>query len=665
MTTEEYIAENDRRQAVRQQRYDPILGTEHTPEIMPRKMLYISDAPLLRMNIPLEMWQEEFIQTISDCGSIEAFCKSVGLSYKGNYIDIWTEIEKLRCKYDFEYWCAVDVKILHKVKGTTSPFILNRPQRTMLLPVLEKLRKSGKAINVDLLKARQWGGSTCTEFYIIWIQRFWKENWNSAICADVDDQAKGILGMYERAAESFDTRLNNYQPLELESYMMMDTTRIIKSRGCTISIASAQHPDKLRSQNLKCAHLTEVGLWKSTPTKKPEDIVQSIFGTIMNQPYTIKILESTAKGVGNFFHRHWLKANDTENWNGFTPVFVSWFDIDMYQTSIKNYKTFVNKMDKYDKWLFEIGATLEGIAWYKETLKGMEEPWRMKSEFPSNAEEAFQSTGHNYFPNDYVEELREGCKPPKALCEIWGNDRTGKEALHNIEIREESNGKLKIWEFPDKETKMSDRYLVVVDLGVGKTDKADRSIICVFDRYWQHELNGIPEVVAEWAGHLDIDLLAWKAAQIATIYGNALLVVESNSAESSREDHFRTVLREIGEHYDNIYRRSKRDPVKGGVDRFGFHTNSSTKYLVCDYLLRALREGLYIERNEEAINEMRVFERKPNGTLGAVDGNHDDRVMTRAIGCYFMIAEGVMPVPSFVDESIRGTGYTADVSPFL
>ena len=42
------------------------------------------------------------------------------------------------------------------------------------------------------------------------------------------------------------------------------------------------------------AHLTEVGLWKETKGKKPEDLVQSIFGSINDGPYTVKVLESTA-----------------------------------------------------------------------------------------------------------------------------------------------------------------------------------------------------------------------------------------------------------------------------------------------------------------------------------------------------------------------------------
>lgn len=65
---------------------------------------------------------------------------------------------RLRCRHDFEYWCAECVKIKHKTLGTTVPFVLNRPQRRVL-SVMEDDRTAGRPIRIMLLKARQWGGS--------------------------------------------------------------------------------------------------------------------------------------------------------------------------------------------------------------------------------------------------------------------------------------------------------------------------------------------------------------------------------------------------------------------------------------------------------------------------------------------------------------------------
>jgi hypothetical protein len=55
---------------------------------------------------------------------------------------------------------------------------------------------------------------------------------------------------------------------------------------------------------------------------------------------------------------------------------------------------------------------------------------------------------------------------------------------------------------------------------------------------------------------------------------------------------------------------------------------------------------MYVERCREAVDEMKIFERKPNGSLGAVDGrgNHDDRVITRAMGIHFCYKKMGVPL---------------------
>lgn len=655
MTTGDYIRLNEERLQKNRQPYDPITGTEFSPEIK-RSLLEIPDAPIPVQYIPVEMEKENIVRLIRKKKTLLQTGKAVfgGQITESKAIKVWLLLMQKRNKHDFEFFAATQIEITHKTEGRIVPFVLNRAQRIYLVE-LEKLRKSGKPIDIILLKARQWGGSTLTIFYSFWIQMMWKTNWNSALCADVDDQAKNVLGMLSQAIERYDTFITGGIPLKFTPYMRTDSTRVIEGRNCTISVGSAQHPEKIRSQNISMAHLTEVGIWKATLSKKPEDLVQSIFGSIVSAPYTMKVLESTAKGTGNYFHRTWLAASNKKN--NFTPVFIPWYVIDMYQETIENYEEFICSMNGYEQMLFEKGATLEAIKWYRSKSIEFPEHWRMCSEYPTTADEAFQSTGHNFYPVEYVEELRKGCTEPETIGEITANERKGKEAFEGIRIFSQTNGNLKIWKMPDNETKMSNRYLVVVDIG-GRSEKADNSVICVFDRYWQHEVGGIPEIAAEWCGHIEIDLLAWKAAQIAMSYSNALLVVESNTLETkgTEGNHFNTLLSEIAEYYPNMYRRTKEEQlVKGGTVRYGFHTNTLTKTMVCDHQLEVIRDGLYIERCMEAVDEHKTFEVKADGSLGAVDGCHDDRHITRAIGNYFCYK--VMPVPQFLTGT--NTKFTA------
>ena len=98
-------------------------------------------------------------------------------------------------------------------------------------------------------------------------------------------------------------------------------------------------------------------------------------------------------------------------------------------------------------------------------------------------------------------------------------------------------------------------------------------------------------------------------------------------------DNFEYILNEIAGRYSNLYCRTSQVEIKQGRPRrWGFHTNSSTKPMVINFLVKALRDGLYIERSIETTYELDLYEFKENGKeMGAVEGNHDDRVMATAI----------------------------------
>ena len=156
-----------------------------------------------------------------------------------------------------------------------------------------------------------------------------------------------------------------------------------------------------------------------------------------------------------------------------------------------------------------------------------------------------------------------------------------------------------------------------------------------------------PEVVAEWAGHLIMRHFVWVAVQVAKLYHDAFLVIESNTPESSGQSGFEmeSVFDEIAEYYDNMYCRTPADQIVAGVPRrWGFHTNRSSKYMVCTHQQKVLAEDMYIERSIDAVDEHDTFEVKENGSLGAVEGCRDDRHITRAIGVWICYNELKPPV---------------------
>ena len=674
MNTDELILKDDERLRDIHRPVNPVTGEG---EPMDRIRLEIPDYPIEVQYVLPDMYSDRIVQKILEAGSISAFINAFSDQYdmEEAYEDMVKYIITLRCRTDFIYWAFSYVKIKNTEGGQNIPFSLNRPQRRVL-PRLEKMRLEQKPIRAIICKARQWGGSTLSQIYIAWIQLVHKEGFYSAIVAQDAGTSRRIRAMYTKMLQEYPAWLvgsDSDQPLELTPYEGSYNDATITQGGnvvrdTVISIGTAERPDNIRGSDISCAHMSEVAMWKETDGKKPEDIVRSVSSSILNVPYTVDIMESTANGVGNFFHNEWLAAKS--HISNRDAIFVAWYDIDLYSknfaTEEERYAFADNLLKKSDSdirtsdreesgrylWsLWEKGATLEAINWYITTRRQYNSHSDMASEFPSDDIEAFTDSGQMIFNRDRVEKLRHTCKDPSFIGDMKADATEGKASLHGIRFQADEHGSLSIWQKPDTEKKVRNRYLVVVDVG-GRSEKADWSDILVIDRYWMME-GDLPEVVAEWHGHIRMDRLAWKMAQIATWYNKALLVVESNTYEKNQDtegDHTEYILNQIADEYDNLYaREASEQSIREGISRrWGFQTNRLTKPLIIDNLNTFIDDGLYIEREKEAINEFLLYEKKKDGSMGAVEGKHDDRLMTRAIGLYI---SQKMPRPSIYTDT--------------
>ena len=310
-------------------------------------------------------------------------------------------------------------------------------------------------------------------------------------------------------------------------------------------------------------------------------------------------------------------------------------------------------------WLWEKGANLEGINWYIQERSKYNDHAQMASEYPSDDIEAFAHSGTRVFDRYQVEAMRATCCPPRHIGDVIAEEDSGKKAFSNLHFTSDSQGQLWVWQLPETfdDEVVTNRYLTVVDIG-GRSDKADYSVISVFDRYWMIE-GGKPSLVAQWYGHIDMDILAWKSVQIAKFYNDSLLVIESNTLEThDRErivdgDQSHFILNQIRDVYDNLYaRKQSEDEIRQGVPKkYGFHTNISTKPMIISTLVKVVRDNLYTERDERCLNEFLQYERKQNGAFGAIIGEHDDLLMTRAIGLHICFYE--MDFPRIVKKAER------------
>ena len=427
-------------------------------------------------------------------------------------VNDYNEWQRERCRVDFEYWCAKCVRIKHKMGGDV-PFVLNAAQRR-LLASLENQRIKEMPIRAILLKARQWGGSTLVQAYMAWIQSCHRTNWHSLICAHVKDTAGTIRGMYTKLLDSYPEHLwEGDVPPKFKPYERSTNVREISGRGCRVTLGTAESPDSIRGADFAMAHLSEAAFWKSTPTHSPEDFIRAISGTVMMMPYTLVVVESTANGVGNYFHSEWLRSvnglSDKE------PVFVPWYEIEFYRCEPPDPREFVEDWTEREYELWKMGLALNQIYWYRMKLREFGNSDLICAEFPTTDLEAFLNSGSAVFDLKQVDDLRADCCPPV----------TGALTSEG-EFVPENHGKLSLWKRPESGCD----YVTAVDIG-GRSSKADFSVIAVM----AFRAGAPPEVVAQWRGHTDHDLLASEAERIARWYNNALLVVESNTLETRGE----------------------------------------------------------------------------------------------------------------------------------
>lgn len=382
MTIDDLLLENARRNALCGHSPDPIRGDEADPS---RRACTFGGETFF---VPADMLDDPKFPLVSNS----------------------RDFARLRFRYDFPFWAATCVVISDKLTSRDIPFRLNRPQRR-LVSLLESERRAGRPLRLIMLKARQWGGSTLIQVYFAWIQIVHRRNWNSLICAHVKDTAATIRGMYTKLLARYpdeyweEDAAPGFRPFE-----RMTNTRVIDGRGCKVTVCSSENQEATRGQDYALAHLSEVAFWKDSQLHNPADLLRSVASGIASTPLSFIAMESTANGVGNFFHREWLRAN-TPGKSDKLPFFVPWHEIEINRSALTvGPAEFWESLDAYERELWEKhGCTLEAIKWYHDKRLGFPDHRSMMAEYPTTPSEAFASTARSVFGSADVEALREAC----------------------------------------------------------------------------------------------------------------------------------------------------------------------------------------------------------------------------------------------------------------
>lgn len=176
---QDILEENARRKQEADSIFDPISGLGSTG-----RRFHFKVRGLDEMWLPEPMHSEPDVRDLLDLGSLDDLLqRRLGRHItQRDHENGALRFRRLRMLHDFPYWAASCAYIKNKSGGDDMLFHLNRPQRR-LVEKFEEMRTAGRPIRLILLKARQWGGSTCSQLYMAWLQLVHRQGLNSLIIA--------------------------------------------------------------------------------------------------------------------------------------------------------------------------------------------------------------------------------------------------------------------------------------------------------------------------------------------------------------------------------------------------------------------------------------------------------------------------------------------------
>lgn len=159
-----------------------------------------------------------------------------------------------------------------------------------------------------------------------------------------------------------------------------------------------------RSQTIHLFHGSEVAFWENTSS-----LATGVLQAVSGAAGTEIILESTANGLGNFFHQAWCDAikGDSE----YQAIFVPWYWQDEYTSTMPGFICNADERSLIDLYAAN-GLTEQHLCWRRIKMRELDKDQDralelFKQEYPFTAEEAFLNPIANVFIKaKYVQKAR-------------------------------------------------------------------------------------------------------------------------------------------------------------------------------------------------------------------------------------------------------------------
>ena len=510
---------------------------------------------------------------------------------------------------------------------------LTPPQRVLIEKVEEQMT-DGVPVRAIILKARQMGFSTIVEA-MMFQSCFTLPGLKGLVVAHEAPSAAALLGMSHHYWETFWAADSYELKSKAANRLAWDMPN---ARQSSMTVRTAKNIKGGRGLTAHFLHNSEAAFYD-----RPEEFMTSMAQSLPRTPMSFQFIESTANGVGNWFHKFWLaaKAGDVAH----VPVFFGWWEHPHYTADRIGLGHLADRplTDTDDE---------EKLVWRFLTSKGLDDRdaksrliWRrqilntechgdiamLHQEYPLTDEEAFIATGRNVFN---LKHLRRIYKPEPG--------RRGRLMRDGSRVRffEDDSGPWVIYREPRR-----DSWYTIGGDPSKAAQYGDYACAQVIDRRSWEQVAVFRERGTNPA------TFAQEMLKAGLYFNEALLAPETNMSGGAVAEILRT-------NYSNVWYHKKANRVPGQMDNtVGWVSGKQTKAEAIQNLqkavldaasddMQAIGRGMVLH-DHATYNEMMGYTQNENGDYEnsiAENVHHDDTVMALAIAITVTMYEAAMMI---------------------
>jgi hypothetical protein len=472
---------------------------------------------------------------------------------------------------------------------------------------IERQYNSGLPVRIVVLKARQLGISTAMEGVLFWWS-FIHPGTQGLVIAHENDASQYL---FEKTKLYWDTW--PYHDIYTAKHSTQRRLSWEENRS-SIRVATAKNVQSGRGRTLHAVHASECAFYA-----EPEALMIGLRQTIPNKHGTIMVLESTANGIGNWFHEEWNAAEQGES--DYIPLFYPWFQ--HFEYSMPTSLSTEIELLPEEREIIRLGASYENLEWRRWAIRNLcgADIELFHQEYPSTAEEAFITSGTNVFPYTALELV--------YAAERGYRGTLVADDLHGTGVRfvPDHQGPLTIYRSPNNRDRRWDRYFIAADPSM--TISGDPACIQVINR-------GSMEQVAVWHGRIDPINFANEMMLLGRYYHDAELCPEVEGGGQA------TVAAILTSGYPNVWQHRWADKAPGKVSiSYGWATNWQRKQWCIGKLKSLIADQSITLHDQKTYRQLRNYCVLGNGDMGNADPKvHDDAVMALAICVTASMTEG-------------------------